>query len=282
MEKAREFDQNQNQSQICDEMFFIMNLVLDDENTPQQQRQLDDHCATCPHCAALYEELCQMQIAMGNLEEMAPSEGFKDRVLAEIAAETAQPTKKVLVMSRQWRGVAGLAACLVLCFGLMQSGLLPSVDFSLSATDSAAPETAMVTSDTTSSTAQSSHTAGETLDEPRGMALEDEAVAELEEETTLTTGFAAMTVDTLTPQEQVALDLEVEAVRWITIETSDLDETFPDGVPALEEWTALDSGYRYCVVDEESWQEMRVLLGFGISESVGDGLQVFVVILRNA
>lgn len=279
MEKAREFDQNQNQnqSQICDEMFFIMNLVLDGENNPQQQRQLDDHCATCPHCTALYEELCQMQIAMGNLEEMAPSEGFKDRVLAQIATEKHH---KAVPLRRQWRGVAGLAACLALSFGLMQSGLLPSIDFSLSATDSAAPETAMMTSDTTSSTAQSSHTADETMDEPRGLALEDEAVAELEEETTITTGVTAMTGDILTPQEQVAQDLAVDDLRWITIETSDLGETFPDGVPALEDWTVLDSGYRYCVVEEESWQEMRALLGFGLGESVGDGQQVFVVILR--
>ncbi len=262
----------------CEDIFFLINLALDGEISPEERQQLDDHCDRCPHCAQLYLELQQMQIAMGSLEEIAPSDGFKDRVLTQIAAESTN--HKVVSFPRQWKGIATVAACALLCFGVVQGDVLPGFGASMSTADSAAaPESVLYTT-----TAGGGDMGESNQMAPRDLAdseMMDSAAADIPEESVELdqTQTEADSAASFTLSEQVAQDLGVDTIRWIMIDTSHIPQSFPEGVAEVDNWTALPSGARYCVLEEELWQQTREIMGYDRSESIGNAQQTFVLVL---
>lgn len=239
---------------LCEEMFLDMNMALDGELTAERSAELDAHCAICPHCATLFHQLQQMQLAMVEMDEIAPSEGFKNRVLEKIAREGK---KKVVPFPARWRQLATAAACGVLCVGLYQMGLFSGDTESASTTSvTMSYGSAMTTEMAVGELGQG----GEEMAIPR--MAEMDTTAEQETETMESVADAT----TFSLDELVAQDLEVEYVRWIMARQTELPEILPEEVPSLDGWTTLKEGVIYCQVSEPIWQEMRILLGFGISQ----------------
>lgn len=249
----------------CETIFYLINLELDGEITAEEQCQLDDHRATCPHCAALSEQLHQMQEAIRNLDELAPPEGFKDRVLEQIRQE--KPSN-VVPFRRHALRYGSLAACALLCVGLLQSGLF----LGGSTESSSQPEAAMVTTTTASApTSASSGTMEASLEDNEGAIP---AETESDTATTITTemdGRAAQTMD-----EQVAELLEVPQVAWIVIDTEALPDPLLQGVGEI----VVTETFAYALVEPERWAEVRQAFGFGEGEPLEDGMPC-VLIMRN-
>ncbi len=266
---------------MCEEMFCLMNLELDGEISQLEQKKLDDHRKFCPHCAQLWEELCQMQSAVQNLDdfdEIAVPEGFVGRVLDQIQQETATP--KIVPFRKKLIRYGSLAACAALCVGLYQSGIFQTGIDSMSTgtSDSAAPMAVMTT--TTTTTTSSSTSAPEMALES---AVEDRAVAEIYEETTAesasvstTTATTADTSAGLTLPEQVAQLLGVEETAWIMILPDELPDPFLEGMGDL----VVMEHFAYVIVEQEYWDDVRVELNFGVSiEAVEDGVPCVVIIM---
>lgn len=248
---------------MCEEIYFLMNLALDGEISADEQRQLDQHRATCPHCQALWEELCQMQTAMGQLEDLAPSDGFKDRVLAQIASEKA--TAKVVPLRRQWKAVAGLAACALLCVTLF-----PSLNMG---SDTSSADLAMMSVYDTAVTTTSTSAVAETyvLDGERAVESMDTTAS------TATTNAETTTTESTSYPEQVAQMLEVEEIHWIIIQREELDYALASGVE-MEELVTTET-FSYAVMTGENWQTVRTLVGFATTQDGEDGIP-FVVIVQ--
>lgn len=258
----------------CTEIFYLINLELDGEISAHEQRTLDDHRATCPHCAALSEELRQMQIAMQTMENLSPSEGFKDRVVEKIQQETATP--KVIPFRRKVMQYGGLAACAALCFGLFQLDFNSGITESASTSSSSAAPMSMSSSISTTTAEMESASTAES-------AIEDRAVAEIFEEETLevysTTTTTTATEDTaggLTLPEQVAELLGVETVACIMILPDEWPDTLPQGVEELVE----REYFSYAVVEPDYWDDVRIQFNFGVSSEVPEeGVPCIVIIM---
>lgn len=105
----------------CERWTEQLSARLDGELSPEEERELEAHLAVCPSCRALAKQLEALDAGLQALEEVPAPEGFARGVMEQLARE-----KKVVPLFRrpQFRALAGLAACLVLCVGLYQSGLM--------------------------------------------------------------------------------------------------------------------------------------------------------------
>lgn len=113
----------------CQDIWLLLSAKMDGELTPEEEKQLKAHLAECPECRALAEELEQTHAAFTQLEELTAPEGFAQGVMDRIRLETTKlegESPKVIPLFRrpQIRALAGLAACVVLCLGIYQAGLL--------------------------------------------------------------------------------------------------------------------------------------------------------------
>lgn len=248
----------------CESIFYLINLELDGEITAEEQRQLDDHRATCPHCAALSEELHQMQEAIRNLDELEPPEGFKDRVLEKIRQE--KPSN-VVPFRRHVRRYGSLAACALLCVGLLQLGLFLGEN----AESDSRPEMAvMTTTATTTASASPSDVSG-----PMETALEDDQtaiIAQAETATTMTTEMDGRVVQTM--DEQVAELLGEPQIAWIIIATDELTDSLPEGVGDM----VVTETFAYALVEPERWTEVRQAFGFGEGEPMEEGIPCVLIV----
>lgn len=107
----------------CEQMTLLISAWLDGETTLQEEKQMLEHLEQCAQCRALLEQLQTLRASFSDLEELSPApEGFADRVMEQIRAERAP---KVIPLFRrpQIRALMGVAACAVLCVGLMRGGM---------------------------------------------------------------------------------------------------------------------------------------------------------------
>ena len=105
----------------CEECTLLLSARMDGELSEEGNKALEDHLASCQECRALSAQLDQLRGAFADLEELPAPEELSRRVMAEIAAPKVVP----LFRRPLFRAAVGLAACLVLCVGLLGSGLLP-------------------------------------------------------------------------------------------------------------------------------------------------------------
>ena len=115
----------------CEQYTMLLSQRMDGELTLAQAKELEAHLAVCPLCRALAEELSALTASLRDLDEMEAPEGFVDNVMACVRAEQPARPKVVPLFRRpQFRAVAGLAACAVLCVGLYSAGLVPGREMS--------------------------------------------------------------------------------------------------------------------------------------------------------
>ena len=97
----------------CNDVLEQVSAALDGENSTAQRSALEDHLASCPRCAALYQELAGQSRLLHALDCDVP-EDLSARILSALPPQT--PAKKSSVIRlRRW---GTLAACLVLvCCG---------------------------------------------------------------------------------------------------------------------------------------------------------------------
>ncbi len=101
----------------CGRYHELLSARLDGLLTVEEERGLEDHLALCPACRAVGSRLAAIQTAFDDLEEVQAPEGFAQGVMDRIRAE-GKPKVLPLFKRPQVRALAGLAACLVLVFGL--------------------------------------------------------------------------------------------------------------------------------------------------------------------
>lgn len=107
----------------CNRYLEWLSAQLDNEITPEETRELEQHLARCPDCNTLAQELAMIHTAFPQLEELAAPEGFAQGVMEKIQAQEGQKNKVMPLFKRpQFRALAGLAACAVLCVGLYRGG----------------------------------------------------------------------------------------------------------------------------------------------------------------
>lgn len=98
----------------CEKYLDLISARLDGELTTQEEAELTAHLQTCPACRAIAAELEGLHSALTDLGEVdAPGE-LSRSVLSKIKAER-QPHRRRLV-----RRLSALAACLVLCVGVVR------------------------------------------------------------------------------------------------------------------------------------------------------------------
>ncbi len=107
----------------CQQYCELLSARLDGELTGEEERELEAHLKQCPRCRALAEQLSGLHGDFSALEEVQAPQGFAQGVMDRIRAGEQ---KKVIPLFRrpQFKAVASLAACLVLCAGLYGAGQL--------------------------------------------------------------------------------------------------------------------------------------------------------------
>lgn len=101
----------------CEKALDWISLDLDGALTPQERRELEDHLAVCPGCAALARELAALHRVLPELEEEVP-EGFHQAVMERVRAEKVQALPAGRGRAVPWRRWLSLAAvCAVVLAG---------------------------------------------------------------------------------------------------------------------------------------------------------------------
>ncbi len=207
---------------MCDAMFILLNLELDGELTSDEQKQLNEHRATCPTCQARTFELRQMSAAVRDLDATLP-EGFHDRVLDQISQEQ-KSAKKVIPFATYVRRYGGVAACALLCVGLVQMGLHQK--------GTPAPE-AMAPMEISQTSAAMDYTG-------------DVMFREVQFEN----GLADSTASSVTA---------VREENILLIDT--LPDEMPEGVQDDDTWLVSPNRSAHCYVSREIWLEVCDLVG---------------------
>ena len=108
----------------CEYYIELISAGLDGQLTEEQELELANHLVNCPACREIGVQLVAAHTAFTQMEEIPAPEGFSEGVMNRIRAEEAKKPKAVPLFRRpQFRAVAGLAACAVLCVGLFRGGL---------------------------------------------------------------------------------------------------------------------------------------------------------------
>ena len=100
----------------CTDYLELLSAQLDGELTDREEQALSAHLETCPACRELARQLAGLHQDFSQLEELQAPEQFVQDVMKKVGGE-----RKVLPLFKrpQWKAAAGLAACAVLCVGLL-------------------------------------------------------------------------------------------------------------------------------------------------------------------
>lgn len=98
----------------CDKYLDLISARLDGELTAQEEAELTAHLQTCPACRAIAEDLMGLHSALKDVGEVDAPKELSQNVMAQIKNEK-QRTRRRFV-----RQLTGLAACLVLCVGIVR------------------------------------------------------------------------------------------------------------------------------------------------------------------
>lgn len=119
----------------CGYYIELLSAALDGMLTDEQQQELAEHLAVCPACREVGPQLVAAHAAFATMEELPAPEGFAEGVMARVRASERNQSKVIPLFRRPaMKVVAGLAACAVLCVGLMRGGMLPGASRESAAT----------------------------------------------------------------------------------------------------------------------------------------------------
>lgn len=102
----------------CQQALELISLELDGFLEEADRKALEEHLSRCASCRLLREDLSMLHQALPGLEYSPPTD-FAQSVLKQMEPS---PTRKRSYV----RGLAGIAACALLCIGLWQ--LHPAAD----------------------------------------------------------------------------------------------------------------------------------------------------------
>lgn len=123
----------------CEHYEELLSAALDGELSAEEQRELDEHLARCPACAALFDELSAQCAALRELDCQFP-DGLHERILDRLPPQQEKTPNKKLIPWRRW---GALAACLVLvtaaAFALPRLSGQPTGTAPISLTDGTLP-----------------------------------------------------------------------------------------------------------------------------------------------
>ena len=111
----------------CERFLPLLSAQLDGELSQEEERELQEHLEQCPACRELWEELSAIHDAFPALEQLSAPPGFAQGVMDRIRVQEERPKVIPLFRRPALRAAAGLAACVVLCLGIYQTGLLSPV-----------------------------------------------------------------------------------------------------------------------------------------------------------
>ena len=114
----------------CDRCLEQLSARLDGELSAGETAELEAHLAQCPSCRALAQQLEQLRDGFSHLEEAEAPAGLARRVMDRIRKENSAGRVIPLFRRPQFKALAGLAACAVLCVGLYGAGRLGHADIS--------------------------------------------------------------------------------------------------------------------------------------------------------
>lgn len=98
----------------CERYLDLISARLDGELTAQEEAELSAHLQECPECRAIADDMNNLRSAFSALEEVdAPAE-LSQSVMSKIKAERGAARRRFV------RRISGLAACFVLCFGVLR------------------------------------------------------------------------------------------------------------------------------------------------------------------
>ena len=132
----------------CDRLKDLLSLYIDDKLPAEQRRQVDEHLAKCPDCAAELAMLRQAVALAGRLDDLELPDGFHVAVQAKLAEAAASANaapaaeavssaapgpvpiaQGLLIRTRTalrrplWRGALATAAAVVLLFAVVSNAL---------------------------------------------------------------------------------------------------------------------------------------------------------------
>lgn len=98
----------------CERYLDLISTRLDGELTAQEEADLTAHLQRCPACRAIAQDMQTLHSSLAELGEVdAPAELFQG-VISKIRAEKRQARRRLV------HQLSGLAACLVLCVGVLR------------------------------------------------------------------------------------------------------------------------------------------------------------------
>lgn len=97
----------------CEAYLDLISASLDGELTQQEQAQLTAHLEVCPACRAILNDMQAARDAFAHVGEVEAPEGLARGVMAQIRQERRKKR-------RLFHQLAGLAACLVMCVGVIR------------------------------------------------------------------------------------------------------------------------------------------------------------------
>lgn len=123
----------------CEKYLELISARLDGELTAQEQSELDAHLQICPACRAIANDLDGLHSALADLGEAPAPAALSAAVLSKIKAERQGSRRRIV------RRLSALAACLVLCVGVLRMTDATHSDLtrSTSANGAAHPEPAL-------------------------------------------------------------------------------------------------------------------------------------------
>lgn len=98
----------------CEEYWQLLNARLDGELSPDDAARLERHLSGCPLCRQSAEDLEVLQAAMRDLPVVAAPAGFKDNIMAAVAADNVLPFAPART---PWKKYLSTAAALAVIIG---------------------------------------------------------------------------------------------------------------------------------------------------------------------
>ncbi len=103
----------------CQQVDSLLSAYLEREASPAEVRMVDEHLGSCPRCRAAVKDVAALMDRLSHLPRLAVSEGFTDRVLAEVKGlpapgwnESAAPRLRPRFLA--WGAPLAAAAALVI------------------------------------------------------------------------------------------------------------------------------------------------------------------------
>lgn len=96
----------------CDRYLDLISARLDGPLSPQDEAELTAHLNTCPHCRAIADDLANIHGTLSGCTVVPPAE-LAEGVMKSIRGQRT-------ARRRAFRQLGALAACLVLCIGVLR------------------------------------------------------------------------------------------------------------------------------------------------------------------